>query len=502
MTGASPRVHGALAIVGLGPAGLDRVAPAAMTVLLDDEVHVIVRTLRHPAATELASRRSVESCDDLYEQAGDFEEVYEGIVARVVERLAAGPVAYAVPGSVAAGELAARHLVAWAREVDVPHTVHPGASFLEFAMVATGVDAIADGVQVVDARRFPDPLPLHLPTFVTQVDSPLVLADTAVTLGRVLPPETEVTVLRHLGAGDESMQVVTLAELPRVDVDERTTLFVPATDVGLLGLVATNRVLRRECPWDAEQTHHSLVAHLVEEAYETVHAIAALPSSAPAGPVDFGAYAEVEEELGDLLLQVVFHATLAAEAGAFDVDEVAEAVRRKLVHRHPHVFGDVTVADAREVKANWEQIKEAEKRRASTMDGIPAGLPGITGADKVQRRAASVGFDWTEAGPLFDVVAGELAELREATGDEEREIAELGDVLFSVVNLARHLGVDPEVALARANDRFVARFRAMEELAARRGTSLRDLTAGELEELWNEAKQAAAAGRGEEDDRA
>ncbi len=260
---------------------------------------------------------------------------------------------------------------------------------------------------------------------------------------------------------------------------------------GWYGLVTTNRRLRAECPWDREQTHHSLVSHLIEEAFEAVEALGGLPATAPAGVDDPVAYVAVEEELGDLLLQTVFHATLADEAGMFGVEEVAEGIRRKLVRRHPHVFGDAAAHDAETVLARWEALKAEEKDRDSLLDGIPAAMPALTRADKLQRRAATVGFDWTAPAPVLDKVVEEVDELRAAMEDPERRGEELGDLLFSVVNLARHLGVDPELAFRRANDRFETRFRHMETLAAGAGEALRDLSLERLDALWERAKALA-----------
>jgi MazG family protein len=209
---------------------------------------------------------------------------------------------------------------------------------------------------------------------------------------------------------------------------------------------------------------------------------------APSGEPDFGAYAEVEEELGDLLLQVIFHATLASEAGAFDVDEVAEAVRRKLVDRHPHVFGDVEVADADEVLSNWEQIKKVEKKRDSLMDDIPSGMPGIARSMKVQKRARSVGFDWDEPEQVISVLREEISELEDADGDAESVAGELGDVLFTTINLARHLGIDPEVALRSTVDKFIRRFRTMESHFASNSSDISQATTAELERAWKAAK--------------
>jgi MazG family protein len=243
------------------------------------------------------------------------------------------------------------------------------------------------------------------------------------------------------------------------------------------------RRLRAECPWDREQTHHSLVRNLVEESYELVEALARLPVEAPAGEPDFVAYDEVEDELGDVLLQVLFHSTMAREAGAFDIEDVAERLREKLVRRHPHVFGEVEATTAQEVLKNWEQIKQEEKRRSSLMDDVPVGLPGMERAAKLQRRAATVGFDWEDSAAVMDKVREEVTELDEALNDRVQAEHELGDLLFSAVNLARHLHIDPEVSLRRAVDRFGERFRRMEASRDLAGLSLL-----ELDELWEAAK--------------
>lgn len=484
-----------LIIVGLGPAGLDRIASGALRLLDESDRTVVVRTLQHPAAAELAQRRQVVSCDDLYESAASFDEVYLAIADRVVAAVADGPVAYAVPGSIAVGERAVTEV---RRRVGKAIEVFPGESFLDLLYLEAGIDPIAAGVKVVDGRDLPDPLVFDVPLVITQIDRPEVLADVVAQLGRVLEDTTPVVFCDRLGDPDQVVAEVPLGELNSRDVGSRTSLLVDPEPVGWYGLVVTNRILRRECPWDRKQTHHSLLSHLLEEAYETAESIRALPPEAPGGEPDYPAYAEVEEELGDLLLQVVFHATLAREVGAFDVEEVAEMIRRKLVNRHPHVFGDVVAEDAPTVISNWEMIKGEEKSRASLMDDIPVAMPAIIRADKMQRRAKSVGFDWDEVAPVFAKVLEEVDELAEvaddsgtvdpAAGATSAAFAELGDLLFAVVNLARHLGIDPELALAGASDRFADRFRLMEEQAAHTGRPLGEHTLEELDALWEKAK--------------
>jgi MazG family protein len=252
-------------------------------------------------------------------------------------------------------------------------------------------------------------------------------------------------------------------------------MFIDPTPGGMVGAIQVMARLREECPWDRKQTHESLVKNLIEEAYELVEAIGS------------GSEGQLEDELGDVLLQVLFHSNIARQAGAFDIEDVAEALRQKLVRRHPHVFGNVEVEDAEEVKANWEQIKETERgeARQSLLDGVPVGMPALERAAKIQRRAADIGFDWPQAAPVLDKLFEEVEELREAVAEMNRVPEELGDVLFTVVNLARHLNVDPELALRGATERFISRFEAMEKM----GGPLAGLSLAELDELWERAKR-------------
>jgi tetrapyrrole methylase family protein/MazG family protein len=444
--------------------------------------------MQHPSVAELAEVREVVSCDDLYESAADFDEVYGAIANRVMAALEIGSTVYAVPGSAVVGERAVAVIRERAASAGIPVEIVPGESFLDLAYLEAGIDPIFTPVKILDGRDLPDPLIFDAALIITQVDRAEVLADVGAELGRVLPDDTPVLVLDRLGDADQVVAAHLLSDLGTYRPGPRTTLFLDPEPAGWYGLVLTNRILRNECPWDRKQTHHSLVSHLIEETYETVDSIRALPAEAPGGEPDYGSYAEVEEELGDLLLQVVFHATLAREVGAFDVEEVAETIRRKLIHRHPHVFGEVTADDAATVVSNWEAIKGEEKRRDSLMDDIPAAMPSMIRADKVQRRAKAVGFDWDEPGPVFAKIREELDELAAEAQDPVRATEEFGDLLFAVVNLSRHLGVDPELALADANDRFVIRIRHMELVAAEQGTSLGALDLAQLDTLWEQAK--------------
>lgn len=236
------------------------------------------------------------------------------------------------------------------------------------------------------------------------------------------------------------------------------------------------------CPWDREQTSESIKPYLVEETYEVLEAI------------DEGDPAKLREELGDLMLQIVFHAQMAEEAGGFTIAEVLTAINDKLVRRHPHVFGDLKAETSQEVLFNWEQIKKAERQKAqgqaSLLDGVPRELPALLRAHRLQEKASRVGFDWAEAREVLQKVEEELVELRSAMDGEapDRVEAELGDLLFSLVNLSRFLAVNPEEALRKTIARFIDRFRYIEEELSRRGRSLRQVTLQEMDALWAEAK--------------
>ncbi len=233
------------------------------------------------------------------------------------------------------------------------------------------------------------------------------------------------------------------------------------------------------CPWDREQTHESLRAGLLEEACETIDAITKADD------------ANLCEELGDLLLQVVFHTDLAAERGAFTLEDAAQHTCEKLIRRHPHVFGDVDASDTEAVLRQWEQIKRGEKgESASIMQGIPRALPALIRAANIQKKAARVGFDWPDTAGVIDKFREEVAELcvELDSGDPQKLEHELGDILFTAVNMARKLGVEPELALEHANQRFITRFQHMETSAAAKDQNLEDLNPEALDALWREAK--------------
>ncbi len=245
--------------------------------------------------------------------------------------------------------------------------------------------------------------------------------------------------------------------------------------------VAIVRQLRRDCPWDREQTHDSIKHLLIEEAYETVEAI------------DDEDWTGLRKELGDLLLHVVFHAVIAAETGTFTVKDVIESETEKLVRRHPHVFGDTSVGSVNDVLTNWESIKIREGEKKSAMEGVPRHLPTLLRAYRMQEKAAGVGFDFPALEDAWGKVQEELDELRdvvESNASMERREEELGDLLFSIVNHARQAGINPENALSRTNDKFLRRFRQVEERLGSEGISIVDATLEQMDGHWNAIKRS------------
>lgn len=458
---------------------MSRIPAPIRELLLDVDRTVIVRTLAHPAAAELAALREVSSCDDLYEQS-DYGAVYGAIVERILRSGESGPTVYAVPGSPTVGEFAVRALVAARSDTEVI----PGESFIDALLMAVGYDPLDRGLQILNGHELPDPLMLDKPTIIAHLDTPEALAEVAAEVSRVMPEDGVVTVLQ--GAGDPSSLIV---EMPPEDVDpalagNRTSMFIDVEPGGLVGAIKAMRRLRDECPWDREQTHQSLAKYLIEEVYELIEAVAGLPESD--SEPDWTAYARVEDELGDVLLLVLFHESIARQAGAFDISDSAEVLRQKLVRRHPHIFGDAVVDSPGEVKSQWDRIKADERSdqpAGSALDGVPRGMPALQRAAKVQNRAAKVGFDWDSASPVLEKVGEEMGELAEALSTGGDVEGELGDLIFSLVNLSRHIAIDPEVALARATQRFAARFRAMEQEGPLDGLGLE-----ELNRRWDRAK--------------
>jgi tetrapyrrole methylase family protein/MazG family protein len=483
-------MKGKIVIVGLGYG--DETALSLGTLrLLESGGHLYLRTEKHPVVRWIRERGiPFSTFDSVYEKHGDFEPVYREIAERLLEAAEKGEnVIYAVPGHPRVAEKTASLLLQEGPGRSIHVKIAGGQSFLDAAFTSLGIDP-SEGFQLLDGTDL-DPGRIdprgHL--LIAQVYDRMVASDVKLTLMEVYPDDHPVTVASACGVpGLERITRLPLYELDRRELfDDLTTVHVPpVSDERALYrrfdfLVGIIRRLRGPdgCPWDRKQTHESLRPYLLEEAHEFLDAVAAGDPDAMA------------DELGDILLQVMLHSQIAAEAGDFDVRDVIRRLSEKMIRRHPHVFGDQKAETAEEVKANWERIKEkerGEKSPVSILDGIPAGLPALTKAYKQQKKAAKVGFDWDRIDELYEKVREELGELMEAESPEETE-EELGDVLFVLVNLSRFLGVDPELALLGACRKFDRRFRHIERMAAEAGKRLEDLSLEEMDRWWNEAKQ-------------
>lgn len=470
-------------VVGLGPGSAEHVTAETLTAI-DRIPHHFVRTTRHPSAHLVGGATSF---DDVYESADRFADVYAEIVERLVAAAADhGEILYAVPGS----PIVLERSVAELRQDDrVRCVVLPALSFLDVAWARLGIDPVERGVRLVDGHDFAAAARSdHGPLLIAHTHANWVLSDIKLAAEHATGDEP-VTILQRLGTPDEMIVETTWSELDRsVEADHLTCVYVPA----LARPVADHyvrfhelaRTLRERCPWDREQTHKTLMPYLIEEAFELVDALQALDPDDPASD------AHVIEELGDLLYHVEFHSVIAEQDGRFSVVDVVDGIHDKLVRRHPHVFGDVEAHDAGTVVANWDDIKRAEKQRDSVLDGVATSQPALSYSQQLQRKAAKVGFDWDDVRGPLEKIGEELDELNAATvsGAESDIAGELGDVLFAIVNVARHLGVEAELALRQAAAKFRDRFTAVEALAAERGVDLRSAGLAALDAMWDEVK--------------
>ncbi|HEY3416679.1 MAG TPA: nucleoside triphosphate pyrophosphohydrolase [Armatimonadota bacterium] len=526
-----------ITIVGLGPGPL-RYLTLETLEALQQAPSVVLRTRKHPAADELPEQQvRFTTCDDLYERHSTFEEVYQAIAARVVETAErASAVVYAVPGDPMVAERTVQILQEIGRErADLVINVLPAIGVVNLAIQRLRIDP-GEGLLIADARdphlrpateppaledhaAYHGALPLinpTLPTLWLQLDTPLVTGNLKVLLLDHYPPEHPVTVLTALGGGAQE-QIITLplSELDRGPaITHLTSLYLPPLSWQqrrhtLTDLLAIMALLRsdRGCPWDREQDMPALRRTVIEEAYEVAEAI------------DRGEPDVLADELGDLLMNVIFLAQLGAEEGLFDFSDVVQALADKLIRRHVHVFGDVEAETSAAVLRNWEQIKageRAEKGTPSIFADVPLALPALARSQKIQKRAARVGFDWVDfRGPLLKLYE-ELQELAEEFGlqgacapptelgdplvpqpeaqqlvesaPRARLLHEIGDIFFAGVNLCRFVHLDAEEVMREANDRFVRRFHRVEAAVQARGQRVEELPLAALDQIWVEVK--------------
>ncbi len=478
-----------LQIVGMGPGSMAYLTMSVHELLTTAE-RVYLRTAKHPVVEKLVENgMQYTSYDAFYESAETFEETYSRIVEDVVSRLKDGPVVYAVPGNPFVAEETVRLLMAQSEVQGFPVTVHHGASFLDAMITTLGFDPV-EGLVVRDALKVEtNQITDKTDHIWIQVYSPQVASELKLQLMTCFDDEHEVTIIRAAGIPDlEVVETVPLCEMDRHGTlfDHLTSVYVKKASTprrDLWDLIDIMAKLRGEngCPWDREQTHESLTRYLIEEAYEVKQA------------VENGDDEELVDELGDVLLQVIFHAQLGDEEGYFNWRDIVDAICEKMVRRHPHVFSDVSVRDSAEVLTNWQAIKNKEKKHtrvSESMRGLPMSLPALMRAQKVQKRASDVGFDWQDVKKAVEKITEEVDEVSHALehSHSAHVFEELGDLLLIVTNVIRMLGGDAELIMNEAVDKFVKRFEFVEKSMEEAGIEMNFNQLDAMERFWQAAK--------------
>lgn len=479
-------------ILGLGAGDIDQL-PLGVYRKLKTASPLFLRTKEHPVVAVLEDEGvSFTSFDSIYEKHEQFEDVYKEMVAILLEQVKKSDIFYAVPGHPLVAEKTVQLLLEAERRKECRVVIEGGQSFLDALFATLKIDPI-EGFQLIDATSFQgDEWQLTKHTIFCQVYDSFIASEVKLTLMEQLPDDYPVYIVTAAGSKEEKVTKIPLYELDRaMTLNNLTSVYVPPVReekllyhrFETLRLVIATLRGPNGCPWDRKQTHESLKRYLLEEAYELFEAI------------DENDDEHMIEELGDVLLQVMLHAQIGEDEGMFSIDDVIRGITEKMIRRHPHVFGDITVENAEQVVENWQRIKEKEKkdRPASLLDDVPKSLPNILKAYEFQKKAAKVGFDWDDVQPMWEKVEEEIAEFKREALEEEnarsRLISEFGDILFALINIARYYDINPEEALHTTNRKFYQRFSYIEEQARKSGVALTSLSLAELDRFWEEAKE-------------
>lgn len=482
-----------ITLLGLGP-GDPKLLTLEAIQLLESIPEIYLRTRQHPTVAGFPASLEVHSFDDLYDTLPSFDDVYAQIIDQIMA-LAKRPqgVVYAVPGHPYVAEATCPEIARRARLDGIPVRIVEGLSFIEPTFTALGIDplphlAIVDALQLATAQV--PPFPPDAPALIAQIYSRTVANDVKLTLMENYPDDHPVRLVHAAGTTQELLEDIPLHAIDQSQsIGLLTCLYLPPLERGT-SFEAFQEIIAHlrapdGCPWDREQNHQTLRTNLLEETYEALVALDADDADA------------MREEFGDLLLQITLHAQIASEYGEFNIGQVFKSIYDKIIRRHPHVFGDWKVDGVENVLQNWEKLKAAERDEASKenggtekglLDGVALALPALSQAEEIQRRAARVGFDWPDTRGVVDKINEECHELLNAE-DLAGRSDELGDLLFSVVNLARHYEIDAETALRETNSRFRQRFAHIEKTARLEGKSVSDLSLDEMETYWQEAKK-------------
>ncbi|MBG9585660.1 nucleoside triphosphate pyrophosphohydrolase [Cytobacillus firmus] len=477
-----------ITILGLGAGDLDQLPFGVYRQLKNTEA-LYLRTKEHPVLRDLEQEGlTYQSFDHIYEKHEQFEEVYEEICEFLLNEALAKEITYGVPGHPLVAEHTVQLLLEHGPQRGIEIMIGGGQSFLDPLFQALKIDPI-EGFQLLDGTDLKrDEIQVAQHVIIGQVYDRFSASDVKLTLMEKLPYDYEVYIVTAAGSSEEVIKKVQLHELDHnMELNNLTSVYVPpAKDEAVLykdfsklrSIIAELRG-PNGCPWDKKQTHESLKKYLIEEAYELIEAI------------DNEDTEHMTEELGDVLLQVMLHAQIGEDEGYFAIDDVIEGLSEKMIRRHPHVFGDMQAENEEDVLKNWQSIKQEEKgdNQESMMDSVPKSFPNLMRAAEIQKKAAKAGFDWKEVEPAWEKVKEEIAEFEKEAADFSPEMEpEFGDILFALVNIARFYKIDAEEAVRKTNEKFIRRFKYVEERVMMSGRKFEDFTLEQLDEFWNEAK--------------
>ena len=482
-----------ITIVGLGPGHEDDITLGGLKALKRGS-KIVLRTRIHGIVPFLEEQGiSFDTLDDLYMASDNFEEVYRGAVKHILSLAEEDDVVLGVPGHPLIGERLTIELLKELKGSSVKVKIIPGITRGDevVAMVQRTGEA---GLNILTAAEADESsLNPRLATVITDIYNRAAASELKLRLLKTFPSDLTVYLSSRYGGGEPSCLGLRLSQLDHhKEFDHTSCLYIPEVSLrelknyDFMHLAEIMSMLRAPegCPWDREQSHESLKQYFIEETYEVLEAI------------DLKDPDKLMEELGDVLLQVVFHAEIAREHGEFDIGDVTTRVCRKMIERHTHIFGDIKVDSPEQVVDNWEALKKREKgfkSHTQVLKDIPSNLPALIRGYKVQKKAALVGFDWEQVEDAMKKVDEELKELKAVyqDGSDEEKAGELGDLLFAVVNVARFLRIHPELALTATIEKFIKRFEYIEKNASR---PLEEMSLAEMDELWNRAKTVFSEG--------
>ena len=483
-----------ITVVSLGP-GDHRQLTLQSLEALQNARSLVLRTARHRAADWLRENGvAFDDFDSMYDQYEDFDEMHSAMAKALWERAARTAVTFAVIDAQTDG--AVRALRA-SLPADGKVLILPGVTMADacLALLPDGFEQsgsvrILPAVDALNAASDP-----ATPLFISEIWDRVLAGELKLHLTDHYGDEAQAVLFPSSVKINRKPLVIPLMELDRQRTYDHTVcLYIPAMDLQKRerfcfdDLLRVMHLLRQRCPWDSEQTHESLRKYLIEEAYEAV------------GAIDEDDMDHLADELGDVLLQIAFHADIAHDAGEFSISDVTTAIVSKMIYRHAHIFGSVHCNTAEEVTASWEKLKKAEKgltTHASVLADVSCGLPALMRAAKVQKKAANVGFDWDDAVGALPKIHEEADEVLEELRAGRDPGEEIGDLLFSCVNVARLAGLEPEELLRAATEKFIKRFTGMENLIISDGKSLEGLTLAEMDVYWNRVKDAQKSGLGD-----